>query len=523
MSSKRLTIPYVLDDGSRGQPFTKELELASLYIVGDSRRGTGVLEAASFATYPLLFKRYDGGSVMIDLLGLHKINLRYDLIPDVAPFIKAVNKVSVEPEKYLKGLKGLSGHFKDFTGQETLTFNGLVAQPPKLGEINGLLERTMEPESNVDFSIFDPILQDADVKAVSDSLKRLNKSLKEDQKTLEKAKKGLQESLDTARKVLKEESLNIKDSSLKIQARLKGALEKKRGRLKKKVDRDIVRVRSSYKRQTGPLREERTKRKRKLTRAEKRVDRLKSNDDKGKLDSEKKALKALKKKFGELEKAVKSLEGKRDAEIKALRAQFDAELKGDEEKLEHERAQTRDRLEENQSLEAEILAEAKAISGQIDALSRRKRKKLKSLDKYKVELNEGDLEINIPFYVFHFGRKRFDFYPPVEVVGSPGLFSRFRRMLADDLESKVNMLIRPMGGFSERFLKRAVRSLGRDNQVGRAYRLEAERLNLFRSREAVDQMMLGLTRLRRGGWISDGDYIRLQEAIVDQIGSISQP
>ncbi len=91
MNSKRLTVPYVLDDGSRGQPFTKELELASLYIVGDSRRGTGVLEAASFATYPLLFKRYDGGSVMVDLLGLHKVNLRYDLIPDVKPFIKAVD------------------------------------------------------------------------------------------------------------------------------------------------------------------------------------------------------------------------------------------------------------------------------------------------------------------------------------------------------------------------------------------------------------------------------------------------
>jgi len=36
-------------------------------------------------------------------------------------------------------------------------------------------------------------------------------------------------------------------------------------------------------------------------------------------------------------------------------------------------------------------------------------------------------------------------------------------------------------------------------------------------------MMLGLTMLRRGCCIRDGDYIRLQETIVDQIGSISQP
>jgi hypothetical protein len=304
---------------------------------------------------------------------------------------------------------------------------------------------------------------------------------------------------------------------------LKRAIEKKSARLKKKMNRETARVREAYKRKVGPLREERTKRKRKLTRAEKRISRLKSEDSREKLDSEKKSLIEQKKKFGELERAVKSLQEERDAEIKALTGQFKDELKGDEEKLADERSQTLDRLEEIKSIEVEILAEAKAISGQIDSLNRRKKKKLKAVDKYKIELDEGDLEISIPFYVFHFGQKRFDFHPPVEVVDSPSLLSRFRLMLTDGLESKVSKLIRPRGGFSNRFLERAVKSLGRDNPVGRAYRQEAERLNLFRSREAVDQIMLGLVRLRRGGWINDGDYIRLQEAIIDHIGSISQP
>jgi hypothetical protein len=523
MGSKRLTIPYVLDDGSRGQPFTRELELASLYIVGDSRRGAETLEATSFATYPLLLSQYDGGSVMIDLLGLHKISLTYDLIPDVDTFIKAVDKASVEPENYLKTLKGLSNHFKGFIGQETRTFNGLVAQPPNIGDIKSVLERRKGPETAVNPDIFNPVLKDADVKKVLTSLKKLKKTLEEDQKTLEKTKKDYRESLDTTRKVLTEETLNVKDSSAKVQARLKDSLEKKRGRLKIKLDRDAARVKSSYKRQTGPLREERTKRKRKLTRAEKRVDRLKSTNEPQKFNAEKKSLREFKKKFDDLDKAVKSLDGKRDAEIKALRALFEAELRIDEEKLEEERARTRGRLEVIQSLEAGIRAEAKAITGQIDVLIRKKRAKCKSLDKYKVELKEGNLEISIPFYVFRFGKKRFDFYPPVEVVGSPGLFSRFRRMLADGLEEKVNMLIRPQGGFSDQFLERAVKSLGKDNPLGRAYSHEAERLNLFRSRRALDQMMQGLLRLRRGGWINDNDYIRLQEALVGLIGAISQP
>jgi hypothetical protein len=36
-------------------------------------------------------------------------------------------------------------------------------------------------------------------------------------------------------------------------------------------------------------------------------------------------------------------------------------------------------------------------------------------------------------------------------------------------------------------------------------------------------MMTGLVKMRRQGWISDGEYIKLQETIVDQLGLINQP
>ena len=111
----------------------------------------------------------------------------------------------------------------------------------------------------------------------------------------------------------------------------------------------------------------------------------------------------------------------------------------------------------------------------------------------------------------------------MEIASSAGLFSRFRRMLADSPESKVNMLIRRRGLFTEKFLEKAVKSLGRDNPVGIMYREQVEKLNLFRSRKAVDLMMTGLVKMRRQGWISDGEYIKLQETIIDQLGLINQP
>jgi len=516
----RLTIPYVKDDGSRGIRFTEDLELASLYILADARRGTSKLEATVPARYPMQLRKLKGGALMIDLLGIHKARIKYNRVPDVDAFLGSLDKSCDEPGTFLKDLKRLSSYFKEFSSQETVTLEGLVTQPGQPGDVMKLIDGAMELDPDASPAIFDPVMGGEDVKGVTDAFVALNSDITEDQKTLARAKGGLRESQEITKKVLKEETLNQRDSSNRIQARLKESLNKKRARLKKKLDRDVTRIRASYRKQTGPLREERTRRKRKLTRAEKRIVRLRERGEEEKLKAEKKAIRDTKKKFKEMDDAVKSLQSKMEGEIKVLRDQFDAELKGDEDRIEGERLGLREKIEGIQALEAEIAAEAKAITGMIDALVRKKRNKLRSLERYSLDLDVDDVELNIPFYIFQYGKRKFDYHPPVEVAGTPGLLSRFRRMLADSLETKVNMLIKPQQVFAEKLLERVIKSLRRDNPVWRIYRQEAERLNLFRSHRSVDLMMTGLMKMRRGGWISDGEYIRLQEGIVEKLGSI---
>jgi hypothetical protein len=84
------------------------------------------------------------------------------------------------------------------------------------------------------------------------------------------------------------------------------------------------------------------------------------------------------------------------------------------------------------------------------------------------------------------------------------------------------MLIRPQGLFAERYIAKAVKTLGGNTAHGSMYRKGAEGLNLFRRRGAMDMMMTGLVKMRREGWISDGEYIRLQEGLVDRLGTVSQ-
>ena len=132
-------------------------------------------------------------------------------------------------------------------------------------------------------------------------------------------------------------------------------------------------------------------------------------------------------------------------------------------------------------------------------------------------------DLYVPFYIFHYGGKKFDFYAPVVVSSAKGFLSRFRRMLVDNLRSKMAQLIKPRTEFMERYLAKAVKTLGRDGDLAVAYRRAGDGLNLLKSREAVYKIMVGLVKIRREGWISDGEYIRLQEVLVENLGLISCP
>lgn len=523
MGLAKLTIPYVSGETKGGPPFTEDLRLASLYILADARRGATPLSAKLFARYPFQLRRFDGGTILIDMLGLNQTRIKYSRIPNTDGFIAALEKASEDPGDFLTALRGKASHFKDFSGQETITLKGLISNPGKREEVQSLLEKTVKFDLGTSPIIFEAVLKEKDVKELFSSLNSLKKELVEDQKSLEKAKGGLRSSLDIEKKVLKEETQNIRDSSDRIQGRLKGSLKKKEARLRKKLDRETARIRARYKKQTAPLRDERTKRKRRIRRIERKIERLRTQGEEKALKAERAALKETEKKFKEIDIAVKIIDEKRDGEIRQARDLFRSEIKVDEDKIKVEDEKKRAQLQERNELLESINSEARNISGQLDSLVRKKRNRLRSLSKFKIDLEAEEVELNIPFYVFQYGKKKFDFHPPVEIASSAGLFSRFRRMLADSPESKVNMLIRRRGLFTEKFLEKAVKSLSRDNPVGLTYREQVEKLNLFRSRQAVDLMMTGLVKMRRQGWISDGEYIKLQEAIVDQLSLVNQP
>jgi hypothetical protein len=510
-------VPYALDDGTREGPFTEGLRLASLYILAESRCGLDSLMATAHVYYPFQIRRWNDGVILIDLLGLNQTSFKYNLLPDIEGFEEELQEASLEPEALLKLLMKRGNLFKDFPRSRNVVIKGLLRLPDDTGELQKLLEETVDFEENDRTNVFRPALKESDIKNVFEALEILERNIQGDEETLMRGKGSLEETVATAEKVLEEEIQNIKDGSSKAVARMKGRLKKKRDRPEKKLKKDVEKIRDTFRKQAKPLREQKGKHVRRIKRLEKSIQSQRSKGDVVGVKDRRAALEEARKKHAEMDTAVVTLEEKRDSEIEELREKLRVKLKVDEDQIAEEEDRAKAEVGEKQELASQIKKEARNLSRQIEALIRRKRNRLKSMDRVLVEMDVEETEIYVPFYVFKYGNKRYDFHPPVFVGGGQGLFSRFRRMLAENIERKITLLIRPRETFIEQYIARMAKTIESRKGQGMDYGMQVEAQNLFRERRATDLIMKGLVRMRREDWINDNEYIRFQVSLVDKL------
>lgn len=517
------TIPYAIIDVRREQPFTKEMELASLFVLAEASREKEPLTSMTLAYYPIRTHRWEDGVLLIDLLGLNHTSIKYGVLPDVETFVKILAAKCEEPDAFMEAMKRGEALVKDFAGRKTIKFQGLIVQP-KTEDLSTLLENVSDFDPGDGPMIFEPILKDDDVESIIDSICSLREGLGGDRKPLERAKSSLMDSLDVAMKVLDEEIQNIQERGVKVKAQMKREFEKLKKRSKKILDRDLKRVRDQYRRQVKPFRDERTRLRRRLSRRRKKLERtraVRGSDEAAEALS--KEIKKLEARLGEVYGAIQSLVAQRDAEIDKMRTRYNAEIKAEGEKIKEEERRCREEIQKKKAEKRRLEAEAKAVARRIDKLIQSKESRLRSLYKLCYDIDAETMDIYIPFYLFRYGEKTFSFYPPVAVSHTGGLLSRVKMMFADNLQSKLSMLLTPQADFLGPYLGKAVKALGRSTELSVAYRIHGDDLNLLRSHEAVDKMMVGLVQIRREGWISDSEYIRFQELLVENLRLIYRP
>ena len=518
------TVPYATVDERRDLPFTGDLELASLFVLAEARREMAPLSAMARVYYPFHIHSREGGVLLIDLLGLNRASVKYRIIPDVDDFEKALDAASQYPDAFREALKNKGNLFKEFAGQRTLRINGLIVRPGKSEELSDLLENTSDLDTVDEPFIFKPTLRSDDIESIIGSIRSLGEDIEGDLKSLERAKRSLMDALDASMKALEEEIQDIRDRGSKVKARRREEFEEAKGRYKKTLGQKLKEIREDYKKQVAPFTKERKNTKGKLARRRRKLDLLKADeDDPAAAEGLLREIQELEARFEEADSAIRPLMAWRDSEVEEARARDKADIRSEADKIKDEEAGSRGEVQRRKAEISELEAAAKGVAARVDRLIRSKKGKLRSLSRLCFDVEAETADLYVPFYIFHYGGKKFDFYAPVVVSSAKGFLSRFRRMLVDNLRSKMAQLIKPRTEFMERYLAKAVKTLGRDGDLAVAYRRAGDGLNLLKSREAVYKIMVGLVKIRREGWISDGEYIRLQEVLVENLGLISCP
>lgn len=522
MVPKRKTVPYATVDETRDRPFTRDLQFASLFVLAQARRKGEPFSAMTRVYYPLHIHSWEGGVLLIDLLGLNYTSIGYRFIPDVDEFERILDAASDDPDAFQDALKKKGASFDKFAGQKTVKIKGLITQRGKSEELHEFLGGICDFEPVDEPAVFKPVLNRGDIESIIDSIHSLRDDVNGDLKSLEQAKRSLMRGLDSVRKAMREEIQNIWDRSAEVKAQMRKAFEETKGRRRKALELDLKKIRKTYGGKADPIRRERTSLKSRLARRRSKLDLLKAAKDESAVEALSREIEELDAKFNEADSAIKSLEAWRNAEVAKARAQYRADITSEEDKIREETARSRDEAQKRRKDISELEAEAKSVATRIDKLIRSKKLKLRSLSRLRFDMEVETADLFIPFYIFQYGEK-FEFYPPVVASGARGFISRFKRILAENLQSKMSQLIKPRSAFVEKYLAKGVRALSRDRSLATMYQQQGDRLNLLRSHEAVDKIMIGLVKIRREGWISDGEYIRLQETIVENLGLISRP
>ncbi len=520
MASKMLTVPYAILDDKRGLPFTTDLELASLFILSEARREQNPSSAIARIYYPLHMHRWDNGVLLIDLLNMNHASIRYNVIPDVERFERALNASSDEPDAFRKTLKKEGGSFKEFSGRKTVKIDGLIVQPNKSEELKGFVKDASIFEPKDEPIIFSPVLKNGDIESILNSIRSLRESVEGDLNLLERAKRSMTEALNIANKVLEEESQNIQDRSAKVKAQLKKELDKVKKRHGRDLKNELNKIRKEYKKKATPLRKERTSLGRKLARRRKKLELLKTNKDSADADKTSKEIKDLESKFNEVDNSVHGLETWRDSEVKKAQEQYRAAIEPAEKKIKEEEARNWEEIKKKRAEISEQEKAVKEVASRINRLISSKKNRRRSLSKLCFDIEAETTDLFVPFYIFQYG-ERFEFHPPVVACSARGFVSRFKRMLADNLQRKMTQLIKPRADFIEKYLAKAVKALGKKSNLKAEYQRASDKLNLLRRREAVDQIIIGLLKIQQEGWISESEYIRLQGVLIQNLKLIS--
>ncbi|UCE43830.1 MAG: hypothetical protein JSV57_05630 [Candidatus Bathyarchaeota archaeon] len=528
---RRLALPFVVPAEDRKKAFSREMEMAAVFLLAERARKKGggflkrkmegerLLFAARFC-YPIWLIPWGEGSLLFDGLGASSHKLSYDTLPDIKAFINDIEASAKTREAYSAFLSDRLNFFKNFTGEQEKEIKGLVTDSKFLQDFSVYLkDATTLRKSFVDRALLSPALDESTISSIIQDLSSLRVTLEEDVKNLSRAMKLLSITTENQVKAIHD---RIRETHREFEekiANLRSSLTKRASQIRMRYDQEITVSTREIERKLRRLHKERVKLERTTQSTNAKIERCEAEIRSCRLDKDetgelrwREELETCRKKISMLEKGIKDLDKRIESataskkqEISKLRSKRDERIEVTMKGVRDVEAARDVEIRMGEQVIESLEESTKTVVDQINALVGAKRAALDKLDGLGISKRIRKIAlVYLPFYLLCYHEKLENRYAIISpsVAGSMGILTRFRGAFG---AAKAKLLLQPRSKIIATLLNRLVPSIER-NPVFEKETVDAGiKSNILRTKSLREKTRRGLEQLEEEKWISGSE------------------
>jgi DNA repair exonuclease SbcCD ATPase subunit len=533
----RLILPFAVLSENRTEPFSEEMQKASIYCFAELEREKGgglilrkpeekLVFLAEFC-YPLWLIPWEELSLIFDGLKTTTHTLTYRDVPDVKSFIENMQRSSRTLETYMAFLSDNTNYFQVPTNEKAMAIEALVTEPTFFSELSLYLsgaEKLETPQSEMAF--LPTAIDESVISSTIQELENLKLEFKEDVSLLYESMKLLNKTTRNFTKTIRAKIRAIKEEYNAEIKKQENVIMPKVNRINEEYDEQVTQLTEKFEKQLLPLQKEKVKLEKTREQVRNKIERCKieaqtcaANKDevgekkwKEKANESKKEFSEIEGKIEEIEEKIKEIEESRSLETFRLRSEWEAKIREAKKSLlELEAARDAKIQIHNQEIK-KLEGTTSTIIKQIDSTVKLREANLANLEKLGIQQKRKDYGlIYVPFYMACYQaelKKRYVLFSP-SVASSIGFTTKLRGALG---KAKVKQLLAPRFKSITSFLNKFPALIERNAVFEREINESGEKADMLKASSIREQIKSGLERLRGEGWLSEKEYEAFAEA-----------
>jgi uncharacterized protein YukE len=446
-------LPFTTSSTKRPKDLTKNMEMAAILYLAESerkKRESRVLrktdEKLVFVTkafYPIWLIPFRGATLIFDGRSYTSHTLFYDKIPDIETFNKNLRANRKKTESYTATLIRNKDCFKNFSGQEEIRIEGLIANSELIEDFKVYLHKMKKAKRHLkNKAVLPNTIDGIEIREGIGQLLNLRKKTANDIQTMENSMHLLSKTTVRKIKTIQTEIRKTHNKYHRQIEKIKPKVKKEIWRIQRKYNRKIARQSKRFKKELQRLHKN-------LIELQKTLRNLKAEAKrcKTKLNSKKSGKKIQwKLKLKRIEKKLPTYNSKIDANIKkSRRVESALKLEIAQQKMrcdEHVEAANSVFLDLQASRDAEITVKrreidtlenlTREITSSMREMIHAKRGALREFNKITVAGKKRSRKlVCLPFYLARYekgDKKRYVVYPPA-LVEDMGILTKMKGAL----------------------------------------------------------------------------------------------